>query len=141
MARVLGVEEESVIWSAPPCLTLAPSQTKWRRFGFQLDSTIAREPKRRHKASNPESQIRRRTPNSAPENLGQLLRRNDVELIVSAVGRLLVFAPSSKLRRVTKAAALHVIVSNFDHQLRAQRLPREIFSCAPATLSAGNPMS
>ena len=58
------------------------------------------------------------------EDFRQLLRRNYLELIIRAVARILVFAPSSKLRRVTKAAPLHMIVGNFDYKLRTQRLPR-----------------
>src|SRR6516165_9195783 len=58
---------------------------------------------------------------SAGENRRQLLWWNDFELVIRAVARLLVRAPSAKLRCVTEAAALHVIVSDFDYQFGTQR--------------------
>ena len=72
--------------------------------------------------------------------LRQLLRRNDFELGVRAVARLLVRAPPAKLRRVTEAAALHVLVSDFDHQFGTQRLPRQVLALAPAALAARHAM-
>src|SRR5207237_4438580 len=75
---------------------------------------------------------------SGRENLGQLLRRDDLQLQKGAVERLLVGAPSSKLRRVPEATALHVVVGYLDHQLRAQRLPREVLALAPAARRAGH---
>src|SRR5882724_12893422 len=71
------------------------------------------------------------------ENLSQLLRRNNFELGVRTVARLLIRAPPSKLRCVTEAAALHVVVSDFDYKLRTQRLPRQVLALAPPALSAG----
>src|SRR5688572_22878142 len=70
------------------------------------------------------------------ENLGELLRWNDLELSVCAIVRLLVRAPSAKLRGVPEAAALHVVVCDFNHQLGTQRFPREILALAPAALSS-----
>jgi hypothetical protein len=49
------------------------------------------------------------------KNHRQLFWRDDFELVISAVARLLVGAPPAKLRCVTEAVALHVIVSNFDN--------------------------
>src|ERR1041384_3621466 len=69
-----------------------------------------------------------------------LLRRNYLELIIGAIARAFVLAPSSKLRGVTKAAALHVIVSDFNHKLRPQRLPGQIFARAPAALATRDAM-
>ena len=60
---------------------------------------------------------------TAGEDLAQFLRRNNFELGVGAVPGFLVSAPSSKLRRVTEATALHVVVGDFDYQLRTKRLP------------------
>jgi len=57
------------------------------------------------------------------EDRRQLVGRHDLELRERAVVRPLVGAPATKLRRMPKAAALHVIVRDFDHQLRAKRLP------------------
>ena len=73
---------------------------------------------------------------SASKDLRELVRRDDFELGVRAVGRALVGAPPAEVRGVTKTAALHVVVSHLDHQLRSQRLPAEVFSLAPATLRA-----
>jgi hypothetical protein len=39
---------------------------------------------------------------------------------------------------MTEPAALHVVVSYFDHEFGAERLPRKIFALAPATLAAGH---
>ena len=50
------------------------------------------------------------------ENHRQLFGRNDFELGIRAVARLLVRAPPAKLRCVTEAVALHVVVSDFDDQ-------------------------
>src|ERR1700677_4314153 len=54
----------------------------------------------------------------AGEDLHQLLRWNHFELGIRTVARLLVRAPSAKLRHVAEAAALHVLVRHFDNQLR-----------------------
>src|SRR6266571_4731035 len=64
------------------------------------------------------------------ENLRQLLRRNDFELRIGAVARLLVRAPPSKMRQVTEARALHVLVSDFGHEFGSQRLPRQVLALA-----------
>ena len=53
---------------------------------------------------------------AAGENHRQLFRRNHFELVIGAVARLLVRAPSTKLRCMTETIALHVIVSDFDDQ-------------------------
>src|SRR5882672_10092218 len=78
----------------------------------------------------------RSLPTTTTENLRQLLRRNNFELGVRTVAWLFIHAPPSKLRCVTEAAALHVVVSHFDYKLRPQRLPRQVFALAPPTLSA-----
>ena len=41
---------------------------------------------------------------------------------------------------MTEAAALHVVVSDFDYQLRPQRLPGQVLALAPAALAAGHAM-
>src|SRR5215510_14983334 len=53
---------------------------------------------------------------AARKNCGQLFWWNDFELLICAVTRLLVRAPPAKLRRVTEAVALHVVVSDFDYE-------------------------
>src|SRR6202042_2032672 len=70
----------------------------------------------------------------------QLLRRDDFELRIGAVAGLLVRAPPSKMRHVTEAGSLHVLVSDFDHELGSQRLPRQILALAPAALATGHAM-
>src|SRR4029079_2856615 len=72
----------------------------------------------------------------ARENRLQFFGRDHFELIVGAVLRFLVGAPSAKLRGMTESVALHMIIRNFDHQLRTQRLPGQTFTRAPAALAA-----
>src|SRR5437660_7620501 len=79
--------------------------------------------------------------NLSSEDRRQLMRRNDLELVVGAVARFLVRAPSSELRGVTEPAALHVVVGYFDHQLGTQRFPGQILALAPAALGAGHTTS
>src|SRR5207249_5846772 len=74
----------------------------------------------------------------AGENHRQLFWRNDFELVIGAVAWLLVRAPPAKLRRVTEAVALHVVISDFDDQLGTERLPRQVLALAPAALAAGH---
>src|SRR6202034_1134177 len=70
------------------------------------------------------------------KDLHKFLRRDHFELGIGTVARLLVHAPPAKLRHVAEAAALHVLVSHFDDQLRPQRLPRQGLGLAAAALSA-----
>ena len=70
------------------------------------------------------------------EDLLELVRRRDLELIVAAVARLLVGAPPRENRRVTEARPLQVVVLDLAHALDAQRLPRQILAGAPAALAA-----
>ena len=57
------------------------------------------------------------------EDLRQLVRRHDLQLIERALVRTLVGAPPAELRRVSKAIPLHVIVRDLNHQLGTERLP------------------
>src|SRR5216683_2348356 len=61
---------------------------------------------------------------AAGKNRHQLLRWNHFELGIGALARFFVVAPPSKLRRVTEASALHMLISDFHHQLGPQRFPR-----------------
>src|SRR5215831_13780430 len=79
---------------------------------------------------------RPRSSATSGENHRQLFGRNNFELGIRAVARLLVRAPPAKLRCVTEAVALHVVVSDFDDQFRTQRLPRQVLALAPAALAA-----
>src|SRR5262245_17810888 len=72
------------------------------------------------------------------EDRGELVRRDDFELRVGAVGRLLVGAPAPEVRDVAEARALHVIVRDLDDELGTQRLPRQALARAPAALRAGH---
>ena len=57
------------------------------------------------------------------ENRGQFLRWNHFELGVCAIARLFVASPSAELRDVAEAAALHVIVGDFNYQFGTYRFP------------------
>src|ERR1043166_1026318 len=92
---------------------------------------------------------KRETPHHSPKAEGSIsepfdkLRANgfwdyEFPFSVRAVARFLVRAPPAKLRGVAKAISLHVVVSDFDDQLGAQRLPRQILASAPAALRAGH---
>src|SRR5213593_4534312 len=70
------------------------------------------------------------------EDLLELVRGRDLELIVPAVERSLVGAPAQKDRSVAKPRSLHVVVLDLTHALDAQWLPREILPRAPAALSS-----
>ena len=52
-----------------------------------------------------------------------LFGRHDLELVIGAIDRLLFRAPPAELRCMTEAAALHVVVSDFDDQFGTKRLP------------------
>src|SRR5215472_2418255 len=58
------------------------------------------------------------------KNRCQFLWWNDFELGIGAVVRLFVVSPPAELCRMTKAASLHVVVSDFHHQLGSQWFPR-----------------
>src|SRR6266542_5255573 len=59
------------------------------------------------------------------------------KLLKGALFRLLVRAPAEELCAVTKAAAGEMIILNFNHQLRLERLPFACLLRAPAAWSAG----
>src|SRR5262245_5092293 len=75
-------------------------------------------------------------PTYCAEDLLELVRRRDLELIVPTIGRSLVGSPALEDRRVPEAAALHVVVLHLADTLHPQRLPRQIFPRAPAALAA-----
>src|SRR5688572_8844198 len=60
------------------------------------------------------------------ENLLQLVRSRNLELVVPAIERLFVWTPSLEHRRVTKSRSLHVVVLDFADALDSKRLPREV---------------
>src|SRR5471032_1001232 len=73
---------------------------------------------------------------SRAEDLLELVRRGDLELVVTAVLGPLVETPALENRRVTEARTLHVVVLDLAHALDPQRLPRQIFTGAPAAPAA-----
>src|SRR5829696_2568734 len=73
------------------------------------------------------------------EDLFQLVRRGYLELIVTAVERLLVRTPAHEDAGVAEAGPLHVVVLDLADALDPQRLPREILARAPAALPSGHP--
>src|SRR5215472_4286542 len=94
----------------------------------------------RERKSQPGSNARR-SRNLSPlrKNCREFLRRYHLELGVGAVTRFFVGSPAPKLRRMTETVTLHVVVSNLHHELRTQRLPRQVFSLTPAALTARHP--
>src|SRR5215472_14419596 len=81
-----------------------------------------------------------RKPNSpflAPpgKDLSQFLRRNNFQLRIRAVLRLLVGAPAAELRGVAEAVSLHMVIRNFNYQFRTQRFPGKIFALTPSALA------
>src|SRR5262249_12912910 len=73
---------------------------------------------------------------SVTEDVAELVGGDDFELPVRAIARRFVGAKAFELGSVAKAHALHVVVADFDHELGAERLPRQVFAGAPTTLGA-----
>lgn len=69
------------------------------------------------------------------KNLFQFLRRNHFELCIGAVGWFFIAPPSSELCGMTKAAALHVVVSDFHYKFGSQRLPGQVLALTPTALA------
>ena len=60
---------------------------------------------------------------AARENFRELLRRNYLELRISAIRWLFVGPPSAEVRHVSESASLHVLVSDFHNQFGPQGFP------------------
>src|SRR5262245_21977055 len=73
------------------------------------------------------------------EDLLELVRSRDLELIVPAILGPLVGPPAQKKGGVAETLALQMVVLHFADPFDADRLPRQILARAPATLSAGHP--
>src|SRR5262249_3997656 len=101
-----------------------------RRCGLHRNRSI----RTTHRTTGPGSPASGRA-----EDLLELVRSRDLQLIVAAVLRLLVLTPPHKGRRMPEAVALHVVVLPFAHAIDPQRLPREVLPRAPPALSAGHP--
>src|SRR5437762_9208617 len=72
------------------------------------------------------------------EDLLELVRRRDLELVVAAVAGLFVRSPPLKDRRVAEPLPLHVVVLHLAHALDPKRFPGQILAGAPAALPAGH---
>src|SRR6187455_1325923 len=91
------------------------------------------------RAARPSLRRRRRCETASDgEDLLQRVRRDDLELVVTACSRRLVGTPADEGRRVTKAIALQVVVLDLADALRAKRLPCEVLARAPAAGRAGH---
>src|SRR5262245_40253040 len=76
------------------------------------------------------------TPTGRGEDLLELVRSRDLELIVLAVGWSFVGAPALKDRGVAEAVPLHVVVLHLADALQTKRLPGQILAGAPPALAA-----
>src|SRR5204862_1380337 len=86
-----------------------------------------------------EKAVRRRDLTSR-EDLCQLVRWHDLELRIRAVTRTLVATPAAELRRVPKAASLHVAVRPLGDELGPKRRPGQVLALAPAALHPRTPV-
>jgi hypothetical protein len=77
-------------------------------------------------------------PSGRTEDLLELVRSRDLELVIPAIDRRLVRTPPLKDRRVAEPIALHVVVLHLAHALDSKRLPREVLSGAPTALATGH---
>src|SRR6266568_387643 len=68
---------------------------------------------------------------TAPQDLGQVEADRLLELGVGAGTGLPVRAPAGELRRVPEPRALHMVVADLDHPLRAQRDERQVLVRVP----------
>src|SRR6266702_3302530 len=67
----------------------------------------------------------------APQDLGQVEADRLLQLGVGARARLAVRPPADELRGVPEPRALHVVVADLEHPLRAQRDEREVLVRVP----------
>src|SRR5262245_49972551 len=82
--------------------------------------------------------LRLSKPASFAEDLPELRRWRDLELIVTAILRALVGPPALEHGRVPETVALEMVVFDLAHALHAQGLPGEVLALAPAALSSGH---
>src|ERR1700685_2900886 len=78
---------------------------------------------------------------AAREDGRQFVRCVHFELRVGAIARLLVRPPSSKVRHVPEARALHMLVGHFHYELSSYRLPGKILALTPPAHYAGHALS
>src|SRR5215472_16394569 len=67
----------------------------------------------------------------APQDLGEVETHRLLQLGVRARARLAVRAPADELRGMPEPRALHVVVTDLDHALRAQRDERQVLVRVP----------
>src|SRR6516165_2572826 len=67
----------------------------------------------------------------APQDLGEVEADRLLQLGVGARARLAVRPPADELRGMPEPRALHVVVADLDHALRAQRDEREVLVGIP----------
>src|SRR5262245_29205848 len=67
------------------------------------------------------------------ENFGEFLWRHHFELIIRTVAWTFIETPPPKLRRMTEATPLHVVICDFDYKFGTQRFPGQILPLTPAT--------
>src|SRR5215216_2160681 len=92
--------------------------------------------KRSTPTKRPTSGVASATRARGTEDLLELVRGRDLELIVPAISRSLVRTPAQEDGGVTEPIALQVIVLDLTDSLDPQRLPRQVLTSAPPTLAA-----
>src|SRR5208282_5535835 len=65
------------------------------------------------------------------QDLGQVVAHRLLQLRISARARIAVRAPADELGGVPEARALHVVIADLDHALRAQRDERQVLGRVP----------
>ena len=75
-------------------------------------------------------------PAGGTEDLRELVRSRNLELIVSTIARRLVRTPAQKDRRVSETRPLHVVVLDLADALDPKRFPGQILARAPAALTS-----
>jgi hypothetical protein len=123
MAGREAVKAEDLSLSLPTNRGCPTSRWFFARCGMPRISTFMLIEGRRLRVNAvvPHDLLRMKMPQlsaAGGENFRQLLWWDHFQLLVSTIPRLLVRAPPSELRHVPETAALHVLVSNFHHQLR-----------------------
>src|SRR4051812_31809898 len=141
-----GTRRRPRICSRPTCSSIASAAAiAPGRASASTCSMSLRNCVRRKRRSIPTSRspttgtARSATARRRAEDLLELVRSRDLELIVAAVLRALVAAPALEDRSMAEARPLHVVVLDLADALDPQRFPREVLAGAPAALSPGHP--
>src|SRR5690349_2251840 len=78
---------------------------------------------------------------SGAEDLLELEGGGLLELVVAAIGRLLVGTPALERGPVAEPIALEVVARHLGDPLEAERLPRQVLAPVPARRRAGEPLT